>query len=257
MSGLKRGAYGCALLFLVTWMFGAQVGAQQQSGGIVITPIRLFLAGNAPSGDLTIKNTTSDLAQFQVQGYAWKESTEGKTELTSSDDLIFYPTIFSLAPGATQLIRIGIEGNPPTVERTFRLLLTHLPPPQLPGEIAKPSIPVSEQFSIPVFLQPDSPTSQIDLSRAEIGAQKLSLYFRNTGNSYDMVHGIKVTGLGASGATVFNVKGTGWYVLAGSDRIFTLQIPKGACASVRSVKIDAALEDGHADATLPVTGECR
>lgn len=258
VNKLLSTALGLTLLALLCGsMSGAQQATSDDTPGIVVSPIRLFLASDETSGDVTIANRTDEFMRFQVTGFAWSQTLDGQAQLTPSNDLIFYPTIFALASGASQVIRVGVIGNPPTTERTFRIVVTSLPAPQLPGEAPRlTDISLSEAYSVPIFVQPANPFSRLEVSNVTLDARKLAINLRNIGTSYDMVHGVTATGLSATGATVFTAKTGGWYVLAHSDRLLTVTIPKGACASVRSVKIVTASENGEIEATLPVQGTC-
>jgi P pilus assembly chaperone PapD len=225
--------------------------------GLAVLPIRLELSLNAPAGEITVFNYTADPVQFQVTGSAWDESINGTTELTVSNDFIAYPAIFSLSPGQKHVVRVGLQGNASSVERTFRITVAQLPSPQVKGQPPTGALGIQASFSIPVFLEPNNPTRQLELGQAAIHQQTLSFHVRNAGSAYDLVTGIVATGLDANGATVFTAKGAGYYVLAGHERIFTLGVPKGVCASVRSVKLAVVSDWSEANGVLPLSGSCQ
>ena len=60
----------------------------------------------------------------------WVQSEDGTDEYESTSDVIAVPPIFSIAPGETQIIRVGLVGGlSPDRELAHRLFLTELPRP--------------------------------------------------------------------------------------------------------------------------------
>ncbi len=55
----------------------------------------------------------------------------------------------TIAPGATQVVRILVRGVPQAQEASYRILLDQIPPPAAPGNVR-----IALRLSIPVFAEP-------------------------------------------------------------------------------------------------------
>jgi hypothetical protein len=65
---------------------------------------------------------------------------------------------------------------------------------------------------------------------------------------------VKVTGRDESGAVVFEQPLSGWYVLAGGERIYETETPRDGCARVRSLSAEVRTEAGALTAQLATAG---
>jgi len=61
---------------------------------------------------------------------------------------------------------------------------------------------------------------------------------KNTGNVHFLVQTVQARALDAAGATLFEKKLDGWYVLAGGTRVWEVEIPKDACAKTKSFSVE-------------------
>jgi fimbrial chaperone protein len=84
----------------------------------------------------------------------------------------------------------------------------------------------------------------------------LGFVVKNTGNLHFLAQTIQIKALDAAGATVFEKKLDGWYVLAGGTRQWEVEIPKEACAKSKVFTVDVqAMETKFGGRVVrPVTG---
>jgi fimbrial chaperone protein len=113
--------------------------------------LRVDLGPNQPPAVLTLHNEGDTPALVQLQTFAWTDGgvTEG---LPPTDDILAAPPVFEVAPGATQLVRLGLRrpaaGN---VERAYRLIIA-----EVPSAVASDGggITFVLRLSLPVFVTP-------------------------------------------------------------------------------------------------------
>jgi fimbrial chaperone protein len=96
-------------------------------GGFVVTPARLVLSGKEPAAVLTLQNDSSQPARFELKMFAWDEGPHGEQNLTRTEDVLFFPTIFPLAAGEQRIVRLAYRGSIGPVEKTYRLIMSQIP----------------------------------------------------------------------------------------------------------------------------------
>jgi fimbrial chaperone protein len=118
-----------------------------------IAPVVLELSDASPAGTIRFANQDDHPISLQVRGNAWNQSG-GADVLTPADgDLLVSPPIFTLAPGATQIIRVILRRKAVAVETAYRLLIDEIPAP-----LKEPAINFRFRISMPVFVEPaDAP----------------------------------------------------------------------------------------------------
>ena len=97
------------------------------AGSLSVTPVRVELSNAQRSAALTVRNDGDQPSVVQAQLVAWsQESNEDKLDPTV--DLLASPPIFTVAPGASQILRVALRRAPDSaVERTYRILVTEVP----------------------------------------------------------------------------------------------------------------------------------
>src|SRR5512140_3419810 len=108
--------FACALLALL-----AAAGARAGSFGV--SPTRVDLDRGAKSAIIEVTNDDEAKLSFQAKLFEWRQGADGKDEYAESQDLIYFPQIFTIAPKAKRIIRVGIKGPPGDVEKAYRLFV--------------------------------------------------------------------------------------------------------------------------------------
>lgn len=166
--------------------------ANALGGAFNVRPTRLELSATQSAGMLTITNPTAAETVVQVQVNAWSQR-DGADLLDASRDLIAVPPLFTLRPGASQVVRVGLRRAPePDAELTYRLLLREVPPPPAEGFTG---LQVALNISLPVFVQAvggSAPKLHWNLGRGADGL--LTLQLSNSGNAHVQLTGVTLTG---------------------------------------------------------------
>ena len=79
-----------------------------QAGSFAVSPTRADLTADRAIAALTVRNTGDEPAVVQLQTVAWSQD-HGTEVMIETQDLLASPPIFTLAPGAAQIVRIGLR----------------------------------------------------------------------------------------------------------------------------------------------------
>jgi len=214
---------------LLTSLFWA--GAQAASVGISpvtmeINPLRQLTAVT------TLSNQGTEPVEFTAQLLRWSQK-DGKEVNEPTRDALVNPPRFTILPGRSQVVRIGLRVRPSSPEVTYRLLLTQTPrapKPSATSETTQATITPTYVFSLPLFVE--RPGGQAKLStRLERGPDgNLNLVWANSGTRYEVYRNLSAT----VGDKTLNLGGL--YVLSGSTmrlNLLALTYPAGSKLTLR------------------------
>lgn len=147
-----------------------------------VSPVRTTLSAAKASDSLTVRNNGSEATVVQLEVNAWSQH-EGRDVLAPTKELLATPPIFTLPPGGTQIVRVGMRRAPDAQrELTYRLILQEVPPPPKPGF---QGLQVALRLSIPVFVNPPVPAAaSLRWSARREGADKVVVSAFNEGNAH-------------------------------------------------------------------------
>lgn len=132
-----------SLLLLGAALLGGHAEAFQ------VRPVRLDLGSRQPTGQLVVSNPTARPLLIQAEAFDWSQ-TQDRDQLQPSHDLIVNPPIFELAPGAQQVVRVGLRrAAQDGVERPHRIWLTQVATTPEEGDTG---VQMLLRLSLPVFV---------------------------------------------------------------------------------------------------------
>ena len=117
-----------------------------------IAPLRLELDASKPPATLMLTNTSERPIPVQTRLFAWSQDG-GEDHFAPSSALTISPSIISIPPGATQIVRLLRTAAASPGEKRFRLAVDQLPDPTL---AQSGSAEARLRFTIPVFLDRDT-----------------------------------------------------------------------------------------------------
>ena len=219
----------------------ALVPLQAMAGAFRVIPTQITLEAQAKTGTVKVINTGDEKVTIQVEGMGWRQDAEGRDEYDTTQELVFFPKIFSMAANEERIVRIGYQGEWPLREKTYRIYLQELPVAK-PGETV---IKMVLRLGVPVFIRPVKATqgNTVEIERVALSGAQLLVQIKNNGNSHMIVRTIKASGVDGSGAEVFSQEMAGWYVLPGVSKPFLLAIPTEQCLKAKAIQV--AVEGGQ------------
>ena len=224
------------------------------AGEFQVEPTRLDLARRGAATELTITNRGHAAARFEAKIFAWHQDAQGAMQLEPALDMVVYPTLFTVEPGAKRSIRIATSAAPAATERTFRVFVEELPGKATAATAGAPTtVAVLTRIGVPIFLAPTTAVVRGDVA-GSIQPGALQLALANHGTVHVKVASVRVVGSDGSGNVLFDRSQAGWYVLAGESRAYTLPLDAHDCAGLDHVAIAATTDRGAWQTTL--TGGC-
>ncbi len=216
------------------------------AGSFTISPLRAELSARARTAALTVRNEDASPVVVQATAVLW-EQREGTDALTPSQDLIVSPAVFTLEPGASQLLRVALRrGADPGRELSYRLLLEEVPSQAGTGGTG---LTVALRLSLPVFVAPlAAADAQLQWQATRNADGALIVEASNTGNVHFQVRELVLT---ADGAEPLRNAAAG-YVLPGAKRSWTFE--GAAAAPAQGARLQATTDQGNFSTDLPIAG---
>lgn len=183
------------------------------AGGYSVSPVMVSLSAERPATTLRVSNTQSQPVTIQVSPYAWSQE-KGEDQLTESTAIIAMPPVFTVAPGKTQSLRVGLRHATPTAgEQAFRLILKEIPQPGGRG------LQLALNTSLPVFVKPTAvAAARLEWQVLHTQGNALVLRVDNRGNAHGKFNEWQ---LEAGGKSLADDRGL-YYLLPGATREWPL-----------------------------------
>jgi fimbrial chaperone protein len=216
------------------------------AGSFAVTPIRVDFAPGTRTGAITVVNSDPNPLGFQVKLLRWTQNEKGEDVYEESKDLTYFPRLMTLEPDTRRVIRLGTQATGADVEASYRLAIEEMPGPRDPGSGS--AVAVQVRFAVPIFLAPKQPKAGAELLGLARQGATLRFTLANRGNQHvkledlSLVRGDKVLGTGS-----------GWYVLSGAQREFSIDI--GSACGSPTAPVFLVLKGEGLDLRRDVTGQ--
>jgi len=195
---------------------------------------------------LVVHNNGVEPSVIQVEAVSWAQQ-DGKDVYTPTREILATPPIFTVPPGGSQVVRVGLRrAVDPQRELTYRLFLQEVP--SAAQEAAK-GLQVVLRVGLPVFVLPAVTTKPVLRWRARLADGGLKLLAANDGNAHVQVAGVTLS-RSETGDTILR-EHLAKYLLPGQAGDWLLKVqslpPPGTTLKV-SAQTDAG--DMHADIVM-------
>jgi fimbrial chaperone protein len=230
--------------------------ATSWAGTFQVSPTRVFLSAESSSALLTLRNDSNETLRFQLSVVAWDQSPQGEILLKPTDDIVFFPSLVTVAPGDERKIRTGVLTPTTATEKTYRIFVEELPS-QNPEAMQKTTqVRLLTRLGIPIFLQPNKRKIEGRVDDLALRKGLFSFQLKNTGNVHFVTQDIRVRGYGPS-ETLFERELEGWYILAGGFRVYEFELPKNNCAKLKTLAVEVKTEESTLTENLDISaGSC-
>lgn len=190
------------------------------AGSFQVSPVSATLTRSQPVIALTVRNTGAEAAVVQLEAKDWSQPS-GEDQYAPATDILATPPIFTIAPGATQVIRVGSRRPADTTERAYRLFLREVPPPPKPGFSG---LRMSLQLSLPIFVQQDvAAAPHLEWRAEQTAAGQTRIHVTNRGQAHARLSRFKLST--APGDKPLPMEEHIVYVLPGATHDWLLDTP--------------------------------
>jgi len=219
-----------------------------QASSFSVNPVRVTLSAKQPVAAITVRNSDVEPTVVQLEATVWTQ-VDGKDTQVPSNDLLATPPIFTLPPGGSQIVRVGLRGARKVPgEVTYRLSLREVPSSQL----ATTGLRVALHISMPIFVVPATPVApeiKWRATREEEG--KVRITATNTGNAHVQLGKLDLL----AGGDVVGSRSIAEYVLPGNARYWvvdTRATNAGKLATGATLRISTSSDAGPLQADVPL-----
>jgi fimbrial chaperone protein len=202
--------------------------------GLAISPLRIEIDDADRGATVMLTNTSERALPVQSRLFAWSQAG-GEDVYEASSDLTISPSIASIPPGETQIVRVLRSGAASPGEKRYRLVVDQLPDPAAARAGAAEA---RIRFAVPMFLdRTKTAPAQLDW---RIGAKGIEL--TNTGGATARVLQLDVKT--ANGTSVPVERNSLRYVLGNS----TIAWPVENACSLGPVTVTVSIDGRTVDA---------
>ena len=225
-------------LALIGTVLGLVLQAETiRASAFKVTPVRVTFSG--PSSTLlTLKNESDQPLRFQITSFSWSQDVKGAMQLAPTEEIVFFPALLSLNPGEERKVRVAATVAAKDVEKTYRIFFEELPPLERP-ENSGAQVRILTKMGIPIFVAPAKGNAEASIDSVRMEKGTLGFEVRNSGNVHFALEGVKLHGVGSNGEMLFDRQLDGWYVLAGSPRTYSVEVPAAECSKLKRIVIEA------------------
>jgi fimbrial chaperone protein len=219
-------------------------GGVAQAQSLMVIPVNVQIEPEQRAATLTVINRGDSETSVQIRVYAWSQQT-GDDQLAASDAVMVSPPLATIAPGASQVVRLILRQPPLGREATYRILLDQIPPPAAPGVVR-----VVLRMSIPIFAQPTSRSVSRVQFHIERNAGQAYLVALNDGSRHDAIRDVVLwTSDGRKLSTNSNASP---YILADSSRRWLIAAQGSMPLPNESLRLTARADSGAIERQVPV-----
>jgi len=190
---------------------------------VAVSPVVLELSEQQDKEVVRVTNSGDVAKSFEVNAVAWSQSDKEREIYAETDELLAVPPLFTLQPGQTQVVRIGLMRRADqSAELAYRVFFTELAPPEIEEQTTS-GINMRLRFGIPVFVAPLAPiVSGIDFIGLDTIENHKFMQLKNTGNVHVKVNEIRYL---APFATDKDVTPAVFYLHPGKTGFLPLDLP--------------------------------
>jgi fimbrial chaperone protein len=207
------------LFRFLTFLFACLAPFGAQSGQFSVNPVRVELASDNPIAVLKITNQGQEPLTLQTRTLAWDQNAEGD-KFSPSREVLATPPLFTLAPGAEQIVRVGMRRPfDPQRELTYRLFFEEVLPPPSPDFRG---IRMALNVSLPVFAEQSEKFKSQVKWRLERTPGGMVLHARNDGSAHLQARALKM--LAATGGAPLVIMEGNFYILPMKERVWPIKL---------------------------------
>jgi fimbrial chaperone protein len=206
---------------------------------IGVTPVAVHLDTLNDRATVSVVNSGSDAVIMQVEAIEWKAGQGSDADLPTAD-LVINPSVFTVQPGQSQLVRVGLRrAAQADRESTYRIVLREVPAMPRSGDLRiGGQVRVLMALRLPIYVAPTSAVRASRWQATQAYDGSITAVVKNEGNVHVRIG--KILLRSTEGAAVGDEAGAA-VVLAGDSQKFQL---RGATADRRPLTLDILTDSG-------------
>jgi fimbrial chaperone protein len=216
-----------------------------RAGSLSISPVRIDLSAKQRVGSLVVRNAGTEPTVVQLEVSGWTQSAN-EDLYGATQDLLATPPIFTVPPGGSQVVRIGLRrAQDPQQELTYRLFMQEiLPPPATDFQGLRMALKVG----VPVFVAASAKTRPELRWHLVSAGDQIRLRLDNSGTEHVKILDIALTAPASRHSATLEHIAT--YVLPGHSHEWLLKLD-GPVATGSTIQVKAHTDpSSEVDASL-------
>lgn len=231
--GCKAGFKKPGILLLFVVLLGPLPAVSQS---LSVLPVNILFAPGQKATSLTVTNQGQTETSIQIRGFAWSQQT-GDDQLAPSDTVVVSPPLATIAPGATQVVRLILRQPPQEREATYRIIVDQIPPPGQAGIVR-----IVLRMSIPIFAEPTTRIASHVQFRIERDARSAFLVAHNDGAHHEKLRDVELWT--SDGRKLDTKSNASPYVLAGATRRWPIDAQGSLPQPSETLRLTAHADSG-------------
>jgi fimbrial chaperone protein len=225
------------------------------ASGFRFSPAIVQLTAHTPTGSITVTNPGDAPLRVEVQAFRWNQGTDGQALFDPTDQLLVFPQMIVIPPGATRQVRLAVLAAPADQEQTYQVAITEIPATSAAARTS--SVSVRMRADIPIFFGPIVKRVAGSIASATVRNGALDFTVANLGTAHFEAKNVHVAGLGPDMREVFAQDENAQFILAGDKREYRIALPRKECNASRALTIRVDADAQHLTQTLDLPpGAC-
>lgn len=212
-----------------------------RAADVTLMPVNVSLDHNNDRTTVQVMNNGQEPVLMQAEAIAWTR-VGGQDKDGPTSDLIVNPPVFTIQPGQTQVLRVGLRRNQERQdEGTYRVILREVPLPRADDLLqVSGSVRVLVTMRVPVYVAPAQVhrSEQWHVERAPNG--DVLAQVTNNGNVHLKIGELRLQGANGQALVAQAEQGGASVIFPGEQRVFRL--PGQGAATQVQVLTDQGLQ---------------
>lgn len=238
------------------------------SAALNVWPVKVTISPKRSTESVHLTNNSDTPVNVQISANSWDIDESGKFIEADTGDFVFFPRLLTIPPNDEKVVRVGYQGDFPSLEKPYRLIVQELPPVKKPEDSTKDKrtagLGYVLRLSLPLFVMPEEQpvAPEIAIEGIQASTNGLKVGVKAPGNHHIQVTKVEAELLNKKNESMSNGEAKTHLLRILPQRRVFVDIPMNtqACdkATNLQVKVHAEGLNKPYEETLPLSAEsCR
>ena len=222
---------------------------------IGVSPVAVHLDKTNDRSTVNVVNNGTEPVVMQAEMIQWKRVGPQQDEDGPTVDMIVNPAVFTVGPGQTQVVRVGMrKAAQPTQEGTYRIVLREVPTPPKEGEVRiAGQVRVLMALRVPVYVAPLNVVKAPRFAAIREADGTVVASLQNEGNVHVRVGRLRVRADGDPTAVPSADQAVAEVVFPGETRKF--RVPDKVAKPGDKLTLEIATDQGPYEVAVALAGK--